>query len=64
MNSSELLDSIVEKYSEHLEMFGVKSEELIIKILVYELSKELEKNKYLERILKLQKVEENKKCSC
>ena len=63
MMSSELLDSILEKYSEHLEMFGVNSKELIIKILVHELSKEIEKTKYLERRLKLRKVEEDQKCN-
>jgi len=61
---SEHLTNIMEKYSEHLEMLGDNSNDLIIKILSHELSKQTEKTKYLERRLKLLELVESHKCNC
>ena len=59
--NSEHLAVLVEKYSEHLEMVG-DNETVLVKMLLHQLSKEMEKSDYLNKKLKLLEVEYYKKC--
>ena len=61
MKNSEYLNALFEKYSEHLEMVGV-NEGVLIRILINQLAKEIEKTDYLTKSLKLLEVEYYKKC--
>lgn len=61
MNNSEQMNLLLEKYSEHLEMVGV-NETVLVRMLLHQLAKEMDKSDYLNKKLKLLEVEYYKKC--
>lgn len=52
-NEFKIMQDLIEKYSEWLEMAGDESPALLIKILLKVLTQEKNQNEYLKKLLKL-----------